>query len=158
MISPPCWLAGVSLAAAVFVPLASHAGELTFEERVRDQRAIEEVYWRHRIWPKENPAPRPSLSEAVPDAVIRKKVEDSLRKSNAFEKWWQRPISSEQLRAEVERMARGSIRRNGRIAFALCRGASGLLAGARARTPRAASRKKRTGSSSPGSCRKPTTR
>src|SRR5438445_728571 len=27
---------------------------LTFEERVSYQRAIEDVYWRHRIWPKEN--------------------------------------------------------------------------------------------------------
>jgi hypothetical protein len=26
---------------------------LTFAERVAYQRAIEEVYWRHRIWPKE---------------------------------------------------------------------------------------------------------
>ena len=25
---------------------------LTFAERVAYQRAIEEVYWRHRIWPK----------------------------------------------------------------------------------------------------------
>jgi hypothetical protein len=25
---------------------------LSFEERVSCQRAIEEVYWRHRIWPK----------------------------------------------------------------------------------------------------------
>ena len=28
---------------------------LTLEERVAYQRAIEEVYWRHRIWPKEQP-------------------------------------------------------------------------------------------------------
>ncbi len=28
---------------------------LTFPERVAYQRAIEDVYWRHRIWPKENP-------------------------------------------------------------------------------------------------------
>ncbi len=34
---------------------------LTFAERVSYQRAIEEVYWRHRIWPKENPNPKPSL-------------------------------------------------------------------------------------------------
>ena len=27
---------------------------LTFAERVAYQRAIEDVYWRHRIWPKEN--------------------------------------------------------------------------------------------------------
>ena len=25
---------------------------LTFEERVAYQRAIEDVYWRHRIWPR----------------------------------------------------------------------------------------------------------
>ena len=30
---------------------------LTFAERVAYQRAIEDVYWRHRIWPKERPDP-----------------------------------------------------------------------------------------------------
>src|SRR6266536_6094728 len=37
---------------------------LTFEERVSYQRAIEDVYWRHRIWPRdggERPDPKPSL-------------------------------------------------------------------------------------------------
>ena len=38
---------------------------LTFAEHVAYQRAIEEVYWRHRIWPKQRPDPKPSL-----DAVI----------------------------------------------------------------------------------------
>ena len=28
---------------------------LTIEDRVAAQRAIEQVYWNHRIWPKENP-------------------------------------------------------------------------------------------------------
>jgi hypothetical protein len=32
---------------------------LTFEERVLYQRAIEDVYWRHRIWPKDRPDPKP---------------------------------------------------------------------------------------------------
>ena len=40
---------------------------LTFAERVAYQRAIEEVYWRHRIWSKENLNPKPSL-----DAVMSK--------------------------------------------------------------------------------------
>ena len=31
---------------------------LTFAERVSYQQAIEDVYWRHRIWPKENPDPK----------------------------------------------------------------------------------------------------
>ena len=30
---------------------------LTFAERVAYQRAVEDVYWRHRIWPKEGPMP-----------------------------------------------------------------------------------------------------
>src|SRR5437764_13789852 len=34
---------------------------LTFPDRVTYQRAMEEVYWRHRIWPKERPDPKPSL-------------------------------------------------------------------------------------------------
>ena len=34
---------------------------LTYAERVAYQRAIEEVYWHHRIWPKENLNPKPSL-------------------------------------------------------------------------------------------------
>ena len=38
---------------------------LTFAKRVAYQRAIEEVYWRHRIWPNERPDPKPSL-----DAVM----------------------------------------------------------------------------------------
>ncbi len=33
----------------------------SFAERVAFQRAIEDVYWRHRIWPKENPDPKPEL-------------------------------------------------------------------------------------------------
>src|SRR5437660_10039622 len=34
---------------------------LTFQERVAYQRSIEDVYWRHRIWPRERPDPKPSL-------------------------------------------------------------------------------------------------
>src|SRR6266852_8922407 len=34
---------------------------LTFAERVAYHRGIEDVYWRHRICPKERPDPKPSL-------------------------------------------------------------------------------------------------
>src|SRR5581483_12250822 len=33
---------------------------LTFADRVAYQRAIEEVYWQHRIWPKVNQRVKPS--------------------------------------------------------------------------------------------------
>ena len=62
---------------------------LTFAERVAYQRAIEEVYWRHRIWPKENPDPKPSLDAVMSQAQLENKVEDYLRKSQALEDYWQ---------------------------------------------------------------------
>src|SRR5947207_487008 len=36
---------------------------LTFADRVTYQRAIEEVYWQHRIWPKANAGPKPPLEK-----------------------------------------------------------------------------------------------
>jgi N-acetylneuraminic acid mutarotase len=78
---------------------------LTFAERVAYQRAIEDVYWRHRIWPKERPDPKPSLGAVISQTQLEKKVEDYLRKSRALEDHWQSPITAEQLQAEIDRMA-----------------------------------------------------
>ena len=79
---------------------------LSFAERVSYQRAIEEVYWRHRIWPKERPDPKPSLDSVMSQAQLEKKVEDYLRNSQALEDYSQHPITSEQLQAEMDRMAK----------------------------------------------------
>src|SRR5262249_26985350 len=62
-------------------PANSSQRTLTFEERVSYQRAIEEVYWRHRIWPKENRSPKPSLDAVISQAQLEKKVTDYLRNS-----------------------------------------------------------------------------
>src|SRR5438067_8596836 len=46
---------------------------LTFAERAAYQYAIEEVYWRHRIWPRsggENPGPKPPLDASVSQRQI----------------------------------------------------------------------------------------
>jgi hypothetical protein len=87
------------------VPAQVSNRTLTFAERVAYQRAIEEVYWRHRIWPKERPDPKPSLDAVMSQAQLEKKVADYLRNSQALEDHWQRPITTEQLQAEMERMA-----------------------------------------------------
>ena len=79
---------------------------LTFAQRVAYQRAIEEVYWRHRIWPKEQLHPKASLDAVMSQAQLEKKVEDYLRKSQALEDYWQRPITADQLQAEIDRMAK----------------------------------------------------
>ena len=64
---------------------ASHpaAAGLTFAERVAYQRAIEDVYWHHRIWPRsrgERHDPKPSLDAVMSQAQLEKKVADYLRK------------------------------------------------------------------------------
>ena len=78
---------------------------LTFADRVAYQRAIEDVYWQHRIWPKENADPKPPLDKVMSQAEIEKKVEDYLRNSQALEDYWQKPITPDQLQAEMERIA-----------------------------------------------------
>ncbi len=79
--------------------------ELDLEQRVQAQRAIEEVYSRHRIWPSENRTPKPALSVMMPDTAIRAKVVDYLRKSNALQAIWGSPITRDHLQSEIERMA-----------------------------------------------------
>src|SRR5439155_16627187 len=79
---------------------------LTFQERVAYQRAIEDVYWRHRIWPRERPDPKPSQDAVMSQVQLEKKVADYLRKSQALEDYWQRPITGDQLQAEMDRMAK----------------------------------------------------
>jgi hypothetical protein len=80
--------------------------ELELHQRVAYQRAIEAVYWRHRIWPKENREPKPALDSVMPLSVIEAKVEEFLRKSEALALYWNRPITAGQLQAEMDRMAR----------------------------------------------------
>src|SRR5215470_18030133 len=78
---------------------------LSFSERVAYQRAIEDVYWLHRIWPKERRDPKPSLDSVMSQAQMETKVGDYLRDSQALEVDWHRPITAEQLQAEMDRMA-----------------------------------------------------
>jgi N-acetylneuraminic acid mutarotase len=107
-------IATVLFAATTLLALSQHEAPgraqrtLTLEERVSYQRAIEEVYWRHRIWPKERPDPKPSLDAVMSQAQIEKKVRDYLRNSQALADHWQRPITAEQLQAEMDRMAQNT--------------------------------------------------
>ena len=78
----------------------------SFVDRVAFQRAIEDVYWRHRIWPKENPDPKPALDAVMSQTQLENKVTGYLHDSLVLEDYWQRPITAEQLQAEMNRMAR----------------------------------------------------
>jgi hypothetical protein len=107
-----CVAAGCSIVSGMLLtffrpqpPEKASERTLTFSERVACQRAIEEVYWRHRIWPKDRRDPKPSLDAVMSQAQLEKKVADYLRKSQALEDDWHRPITAKQLQAEMDRMA-----------------------------------------------------
>jgi len=90
------------------VPVNVSQRTLTFAERVSYQRAIEDVYWRHRIWPRsrgENSDPKSSLDAVMTQSQLEEKVEDYLRKSQTLEEYRQQPITADELQAEMDRMA-----------------------------------------------------
>ena len=78
---------------------------LTFAERVVYQRAIEDVYWRHRIWPKERLDPKPALDSVMSQAQLEKKVAAYLHDSDLLQRSRHGPITAEKLQAEMDRMA-----------------------------------------------------
>ncbi len=96
------------------VPHASHAEGvqqaggrmLSLPGRVAHQRAVDEVYWRNTIWPANSGRQKPGLDEVAPLETTRAKVEDTLRKSEALARLWNRPLTAGQLQAEMTRMAR----------------------------------------------------
>jgi hypothetical protein len=112
-----CSLLFIAVAVAAVVAVASPLSDtstansakpirvLTFAECVTYQRAIEEVYWRHRIWPSERPDPKPALDAVMSQAQLERKVTNYLRTSQALGAYWQRPVTAKQLQAEMDRMA-----------------------------------------------------
>src|SRR3954453_4562726 len=57
---------------------SSSVRTLSFGDRDRYQRATEQVYWQHRIWPKENARSKPALDEVMSRAEVENKVQDYL--------------------------------------------------------------------------------
>jgi hypothetical protein len=90
---------------AVFGANGQENRSLSFADRVAYQTAMEDVYWRHRIWPKERRDLKPTLDAVMSQAQLEKKVTEYLRNSQALEDDWQKPITPDQLQSEMERMA-----------------------------------------------------
>src|SRR5262245_17383561 len=91
-------LTGLLSFSADFAPVR----DLTFEERVAAQRAIERVYYAHQIGTTQ------PFEEAVPREVLEKKVRTYLKQSAALEQFWHAPITAEALQRELQRMARNT--------------------------------------------------
>src|ERR1041385_805384 len=55
---------------------------LNFQERVKYQKAIEQVYWNHRVWP-DALSTKPALDKVISVSDIESKVRDHLEVSRA---------------------------------------------------------------------------
>ncbi|HEY3176205.1 MAG TPA: hypothetical protein VGK94_10675, partial [Candidatus Polarisedimenticolia bacterium] len=73
---------------------------LTFEERVRAQKAIERVYYSHQIGTTK------SFEESVPRDVIESRVRTYLDQSRALADHLGRPVTAGMLREELDRIIR----------------------------------------------------
>jgi len=100
--SGPRAIRSVVLVGALLGASGASPRDLSFEDRVEAQRAIERVYYSHQ-----NGAKR-SFEEAVPREVLERKVSTYLKQSAALAAYWNNPITGEALRREMERMGRGT--------------------------------------------------
>jgi Viral BACON domain/Kelch motif len=77
---------------------------ITLDDRVKYQMAIEQVYWKYRLWPETNFETKPRLDVVLPTAQVEAKVLTYLQKSKDFESKGQM-LTPQQLQAEISRMA-----------------------------------------------------
>lgn len=82
--------------------------DLKFEERFEAQKKIEKVYYEKRIWPKENQNTKPPFEEVITEEILKNKVVEYIKKSILLEEIWQKPITGEQLQAEMNRMVKNT--------------------------------------------------
>jgi len=78
------------------------AREISSEDRIRAQAAIERVYYQYQVG-----ATR-SFEQAVPRAILEAKVRTYLEQSVALGARWGTPVTSEMLHAEMRRIARNT--------------------------------------------------
>lgn len=103
-------LAGLILLVPSLAIAADTAGPrtLSWSERVEGRKAIEEVYYRHRTWPVRNPEVKPGFATLVDLQQLEVREEDETLQGQALAVLWNRPITSRNLRAEIERIVRQS--------------------------------------------------
>ena len=85
-----------------FTANATPVRELSSNERVEAQRAIERVYYSHLTGASK------TFEQAVTQELIERKVKTYLKQSIALEQFWNTPVTAEMLRAEADRIGRNT--------------------------------------------------
>ena len=75
------------------------------DARVTCARALEEVRWSQRIWPADNPEPKPALATTLSDDMIRARVRDAHRMEALLAARYGTHVDAEMLQAEMDRIA-----------------------------------------------------
>ncbi len=93
-----------SCAVLTFVATTSFAlcRDLTFEQRLDAQRAIERVNHAHQVGSVR------SFDMAVPQSLLERKVRTYLKQSAALARYWRTPVTAVMLSRELERIQRSS--------------------------------------------------
>jgi N-acetylneuraminic acid mutarotase len=96
---------GLAFAAALSVSATGYAqsesaASFGLKDRIQCQRAIEQVYARHRSEGRD-----PALAPTVSAEAVRRKAEDAVLKSAALQRLWGVTLTDRQLQAELDRMA-----------------------------------------------------
>src|SRR5262245_64993955 len=84
-----------------WVPASAEARDLPIAQRIEAQTSIERVRYAHQL---ETTQP---FEQAVPRAVIDRRVDDALKQTVALELFWKTPVTAEMLRRERERIEAG---------------------------------------------------
>ena len=93
----------VLVVAAISASGIAHARVLPIEERIEAQRAVERVWWRHRIWPAENTQPKPDF--AMSPQSLRQRIANTAARRAALDAIWHRAVSRDAVQAELNRIA-----------------------------------------------------
>ncbi|TVQ34816.1 MAG: hypothetical protein EA370_10040 [Wenzhouxiangella sp.] len=103
-------LAKAALIAMLVVSAAPLAADEPFraEQRLACHIALEDVRWQARIWPVDNPKPKPARRAILSDEVIQARVERSLQMELALRELYGVRIEAEAVQAEINRILRAS--------------------------------------------------
>jgi N-acetylneuraminic acid mutarotase len=92
---------------AIARPVRAQAG-MSLADRVAGRLKVEDIYWAHRIWPRENPGPKPPRTAVLSNEQIAQRVEESLRYEAALGTIWHHALTPAVIQAELERIVRQS--------------------------------------------------
>lgn len=83
---------------------SSASPALSFDQRVEAQEAIERVFWAKRIWPRDNPGPKPKFEEVMSREEIVAKAQLAMDRAEALEGRRERLFTEDELDTEIARM------------------------------------------------------